>query len=367
MNDDINDIMSSIAALKIDSQLHVKRNTQIKPGMYTKVSCDHNGLITKGDVIDQSDIPMLRINKITGLKSELDSKVNESDVKQIIQDTVGEIPRRSVTAVASGVKINYDKYGYVVSSSELTEDDIPTIGIDKVEGLRNRLSLIDKREVDDQQDDFSTTPGSHTKITYDSKGRVTGGNDLTLDDIPNELLVRLNIIESKLPQLASQVTVSALSNDITQKIDANTKPVNPGSYTKVNVDIKGLVTKGESITIKDLPELHIGDISGLKSELINKANQSDLVELNDTVSSLVSSMNRIGDVTNIKNTLQTKADDSDVRELRTRIDRLDRLMNDIISTIPSELITNQLTQIRAEVNSISARVTTLERKSNIPQ
>lgn len=364
MEESIQDIIKIIKGIKIDNNMKLNSNVPIPPGISCKVAYDSNGIILKGDKLSESDIPVLQIEKVDGLRRILDSKINKSDInnlgirQDIIDNTVGEI-------IATGTKINYDKNGHVVSSSDITVNDIPELPIDHIADLREELDMIKNiKVISDENNEYNVNPGVYCKISFDSKGRVVSGDKLTLDDIPIELINNMNVIESKIPLLASQRSIDALNKLVVNKLDGNPNIV-PGTYTKVTVDTKGLIVSGDHLQIKDLPHIGIDDITGLSNALRNKAEQKDLVTLNDTVSSIVTSLNKIGDVIGIQNTLKTKANDEELKQISSKVNSMQSLIDSLSSKIPNEMILEQLQQIQKEVSSISGRIFVLEKKIGI--
>lgn len=361
---DVQDALKILKGLKIDNQMKLNANMKIPPGISCKVAYDSNGLIIKGDKLIASDIPTIQIDGVEGLRNLLEEKVSKKDLDKLQMNASESISNNKPgRIVGSGTKINYDENGRVVSSAELAEDDIPFISIDRIKHLNEELDIIKNsitpKEV--QKEHTKIDPGTFPKITYDSDGRVLSGSKLSIDDIPMELITRVNQIEGKIPGLASQTTVDSISKILRDKIDGNPK-ITPGTYTKLTIDSKGLVTGGSRITVKDLPEITISDITDLNMILRKKADQEDLIGLNDTVSQVVASLSKIGDITGIQNKLKQKAEDSDVKDIQVKINSLQKLMDTLSMKIPNELILEQLQQIQNELSTISGRVYVLEKK-----
>lgn len=357
----------AIQRVEIDNQSKLKANKSIAPGIATKVAYDSNGLIIKGSHLESSDIPLLQIDSIEGLRSLMDKKLSRDDITDLLLNNSSD-GKKDESIFETGIKVNYNKDGVILSSSELLVDDIPVLPITHIDGLKDEIDIIksgiNPSSVVETAERKSIAPGTYPKITYDSDGRVISGSKLSIDDIPIDLITKINLIESTIPSLVSQRTIDGLHNDIKIKVDAN-QDITPGIYTKIKVDKKGLVVSGENITLKDLPEIKISDIVGLDSAIRNKASQDDLIALNETVSSIVSSMSSIGDLTSIKNDIKCKASSKEVKEIGTKVDSLQNLMDILSTKIPNELIMEQLQLIQNELSSISGRVSVLERKLNM--
>ena len=88
------------------------------------------------------------------------------------------------------------------------------------------------------------TGATKTKITYDNKGLVTKGEDLTASDIPD---------------LSSTY---ATQTQLSTKVSSNSA-ITGATKTKITYDNKGLVTKGEDLTADDIPSLSSAKISSM--------------------------------------------------------------------------------------------------------
>jgi len=79
------------------------------------------------------------------------------------------------------------------------------------------------------------TPGTYTKVTTDSKGRVSSGTTLSASDIPDLDTAKL--------------TSGILSDDRVPNVGT------AGTYTKVTTDGKGRVSSGTTLSASDIPSL----------------------------------------------------------------------------------------------------------------
>lgn len=356
----------AIKRVEIDNQSKLKANVDIAPGIATKVAYDKNGLIIKGTHLDVSDIPVLQIDSIDGLRKILDGKISKEDVNDLNLDHSNDKTKDTVI-VGTGTRINYNEDGMIVSSSELIADDVPILPISHIDGLMDEINSIKSNTTSSPEpvvERNPIVPGTYPKITYDSDGRVVSGSKLSMDDIPIDLIIKINEVEGSIPLMVSQKTIDGINKNLNKKLDENPK-ITPGMYTKVKVDEKGLITSGGNITIKDLPEMNISDIVNLDSAIRSKANQDDLIALSETVSSITNSLSSIGDINAIKHDVSTKASDKEVKEIGTKVSSLQKLMDTLSLKIPNELIMEQLELIQNELSSISGRVSVLEMKLNM--
>lgn len=366
----VNQLTKEINKLMIDKQQFVPLGKTITPGVSPKVAYDSNGMILQGMELDVSDIPQLPITQIIGLKSQLDSIADIADVKKITNDLKKLIVSRSGESVSSATKVNYDANGFVVSGSQLTSDDIPTLPISKIDGLSDIISIINSlsessnnSRISSNTTDNITKSGTFTKVSVDSSGRVTNGDRLTINDLPIDLINRINQLESKIIDTTPIELFNRMNTAITKKIDSNTD-ITPGTYSKLTVDSKGLVVSGDKLTIDDLPNLTMDCIEGLKGELNKTAKYTDIIDLNNSMSQIISSIQSIGDVNQLKTSLHLKADADQVVRLEKEFTQFKKNIAAVEENLPSELILTQLENIASRIDTIEGRLSVLESKIN---
>ena len=357
-----------VNALKIDEQYRLNANTAIAPGTACKVSYDKNGLIVNGSQLESNDIPELEINKIKLLKKLLDEKVSDKDLEKFKVDIMNMINPVVATyneIIGTGIKVNYNKEGKIVSSSELLVEDIPELPIEKINGLSDIIDEMRCQSVSVASDDIDNAikvnAGTYTKVSVDQYGRITYGSKLELNDIPRELVNNINLIQSKLIEFASQVSLDEINKKLINKVDAN-PAITAGTYIKVRVDSKGLVVSGDKkLDINDLPELNISNITGLEKAIRDKADHKDVMALTDTISSLVNSMGNVGEIKGIKNELESKASDERVDRIETKVESINNKLNTLINSMPSDMIFEQLNQIQNELSNLTGRMSSIEK------
>lgn len=112
------------------------------------------------------------------------------------------------------------------------------------------------------------TGATHTKITYDSKGLVTGGANLSASDIPNLTLSKITDVTATASELnvldgitatttelnyVDGVT-SSIQTQLNNKVAANAA-ITAGTGTKITYDAKGLVTSSTTLSASDIPDI----------------------------------------------------------------------------------------------------------------
>lgn len=152
--------------------------------------------------------------------------------------------------------------------------------------------------------------GTATKVTFDSKGLVTGGTNLTPEDIPELSIDKVSGLQAALDLKAADVDVKAIEkametkaddtdieavnaeistirSDLETKVVANSA-ITPGTASKITYDAKGLVTGSEKLTVADLDGgVNVADISDFESTVAKYALAADLNSLGaDTTAKL---------------------------------------------------------------------------------
>lgn len=182
-NDDIGDLDQKITAADTIARAAVVANAPIAPGTHTKITYDSKGLVVEGTDLTPADIPELTSSKITDLGLTI---ANATSGKQ---EQVAIVGGAAMTGkVVSAVTLNGDGKTIEVSMQDIsnlaTKSEVSAVDgkLNTVETTANAAkATADKAVVAND----TITGGTHTKITYDEKGLVTAGADLTVDDIPN--------------------------------------------------------------------------------------------------------------------------------------------------------------------------------------
>ena len=361
LKDQVATINQTVSALKIDAQYWVKSDANINPGIGCKVAYNKDGIIVKSSELEASDIPTISIDQVANLRKELDNKNIHNDFKLNDSDIAGILKHSE--AIGTACKVNYDKHGMIVSSSSLIEEDIPVLSIDHIDGLSDILNELKIRPINSGINEHTSviTPSTGCKISFDQFGHVTNVGKLSLSDIPNELIVHINEIESTLSTMASQKVLNNLNSIVTKKLDANPR-IEPGIYTKVMVDSNGLVIKGKELTISDLPQLSISDIDGLQLELKNKVGIDKFNRLYDDLTIYMNSisMARINDA--IDKAIKNCVGKSDIDDIQHDIKNLKSSIESISERLPSDMISTEITKLHSEMSALSARISALEKQ-----
>ena len=150
---------------------------------------------------------------------------------------------------ATKCKITYDSKGLVTAGANLSASDIPALETSKITGLDTALASKVTANT-------AITAGTGVKISYDSKGLVTDSGSLEASDIPD-----ISATYATQTNLATKVTAN--------------EAITGGTACKITYDTKGLVTKGESLSASDIPSgIAQSKITDLTTDLGNKVTKN---------------------------------------------------------------------------------------------
>lgn len=351
-----------LTALKIDKQMFIPKSERIKPGIAIKVAYNEYGQITGSSSLETVDIPQLAIEKIDGLSEHLKSSVKTSEIEKLKKEIKSYFTRSE--ADITGCKVNVNKNGIVTSVSDLTVEDIPELPINKISGLTNILESLKQSSNSVEMitvNEKIITAGTGCKISFDEYGRVTNSENLSINDLPLELINKIQTIESIIGKTALQSTLDEVIQILSNKVERN-KSIKSGTFTKLTVDEKGLVVKGDKLDKSDLPELTIDDIQSLRSTLNDTVDRSEVNEINKTVSAIISSLNKLGNVTELRSSLDDKVSSKDLREVKKEISEIKELINRTINNSPGSEVNSQIKLIMDDISTIKGRLFVIENK-----
>lgn len=349
IEDKLDTVLKALAAFNIDKQFMIQREEKIKSGVGCKLAYNNDGLIVGSQPLTPTDIPNLPISKINGLEETIEQFITSNQLGEILSriDRL-ETPTRTVK---TGTKINVDSRGLVTDVSDLLEEDIPNLPIEKIIGLREQLDILklSDKSSNNVSEEF-VKPGLGCKVEYDNMGRVLRTHELQEEDIPHTIITRLNNIESVLGSKASTEEVQTLVQELNKKADRlNTKS---GIYHSVQVNSDGLVVNGYPISLDDLPDIPINKVSDLKEVLSNLASHETLVNLQNELATFDSKVNTL------QNQEVRSTSNIDNSEILSKLEELNARINNIIA---DKSVNDEINSIKSEIATIGARLNSINK------
>ncbi len=191
----------------VDGKLNA--NPDIEPGTGTKITYDSKGLVTGSEALTAEDIPQLSTDKITGLATVATTgSYNDLSDKPVIPE--GAVVDSELTP--DGTNAVQGKVIYQALQGKQDAGDYATTE-ELEQGLAGKQPVGNYATVEELNQKVTAnaaiTGGTGTKITYDSKGLVTGSSSLTSDDIPQ-------LSTDKITGLATVATTGSY-NDLSDK------------------------------------------------------------------------------------------------------------------------------------------------------
>ena len=180
---------SAADAAQATANKAVVANTAITGGTKTKITYDAKGLVTGGSDLTAADIPAGLIKNGTNVTVSRDATTGVVTISSA--DTKYTLPTATDT-VLGGVKVdtamsNTSTNPVQNKVANAAIADAKKAGTDAATAAAEAKSAADAAQATANKAvvaNTAITGNTKTKITYDAKGLVTGGSDLTADDIP---------------------------------------------------------------------------------------------------------------------------------------------------------------------------------------
>jgi len=231
-------------------QTKVTKNAAITGATKTKITYDEKGLVTAGADLSEADIPAIHLAKVT----DVTATAEEVNVLDGITASTEELN------ILDGVTADKDEIN-ILDGATLTTDEL-----NYVDGVTAPI----QEQLDDKvAKNTAITAGTATKITYDAKGLVTAGANLSASDIPALDSAKITTMGSyeKAGNAAAITTADSLDTAIGKlefKADAAVvanEAITGATKTKITYDAKGLVTAGADLSEADIPALHLAKVT----------------------------------------------------------------------------------------------------------
>jgi len=185
------------------------------------------------------------------------AKLNTSNIDRSLNVASGNLGiNNAVTGGASTRNgITYNNEGLITSTAALVASDIPEATVSAVGGVSvpsaggltvNNLGAISINN--------TITGATRSGITFSNKGLITGTVPLVASDLPVATTTAVGAVS--IPTTSTPLTVSNAG-----VISIANSGVAAGSYTKVTVSTKGIVTAGTTLAATDIPDLATSKIT----------------------------------------------------------------------------------------------------------
>lgn len=196
-------------------------------------------------------------------------------LNQATSDALGGVIVGSNISVSSGTISVADASTSAKGVIEIATDTEASTGTDTTRAI-NAKQLATKVTAN-----TAITGATKCKITYDSKGLVTAGADLSASDIPNLSLSKITDVTATAAEVnvLDGITASTAELNILDGVTASTTELNyvdgvtsaiqtqidnkvtknanitAGTACKITYDAKGLVTSGTTLSASDIPDI----------------------------------------------------------------------------------------------------------------
>ena len=240
-----NAITKQSDGLHVDISGKVTKNNDITGATKCKITYDSKGLVTAGADLVASDIPNLSLSKITDVTATA-AEVNVLD---------------GITASTTELNI---LDGVTASASELNILDGATLDTTELNYLDGVTSSVQTQLDNKVTKNTDITGATKCKITYDSKGLVTAGADITLSDVTDitASTSEVNVLDG--------ITASTAELNILDGVTASTAELNyvdgvtSNIQTQLNNKQATITGAASSVTDSDLTALRllISDANG---------------------------------------------------------------------------------------------------------
>ena len=211
--------------------------------------------------IANSAVTDVKISAVSGTKitdgTITAAKLNTSNIDRSLNVASGNLGiNNAVTGGASSRNgITYNNEGLITSTAALVASDIPEATTSAVGGVSvptaggltvNNLGAISINN--------TITGTTRSGITFSNKGLITGSVPLVASDLPVATTTAVGAMS--VPTTSTPLTVSGAG-----VLSIANSGVAAGSYTKVTVSTKGIVTAGTTLAASDIPDLATSKIT----------------------------------------------------------------------------------------------------------
>ena len=215
-------------------------------------SVDTNALVD-GNVTD-----IKLANGIDGAKLSNDTvtaaKIPSASLDRGLDKTTGSIGHTNEITAGTRSGISFDAQGHITGTAALVADDMPLATTTDVGAVSvaadSGLSVSGAGAISITN---TVTGGTTSGITFDGNGLITATTELIASDLPEATASAIGAV--------SVPAAGGLEVDVDGAISIADSVVTPGTYPKVTVNAKGIVTTGDTLAAADIPALDASKIT----------------------------------------------------------------------------------------------------------
>lgn len=288
-------------------------NSGVTAGTYTKTTVDAKGRVTGGANLVEADVPTLSITKTNGLQSALDGKLatgaNAVSASKLANARTlnfngdvagsGSFDGTADLTINLQVQDNSHNHSAILSSDarapKPSDVSVTGTGAGRIAPFFGTAGGLNTGTADDDYQDLllldtwsDTTGGGMNLLAFDKSemkiAHFQAGKTATTWGAPRYLAYVDQLTSGSSASAAKWTTprtlaltgdgTASLSVDGSQNVSAAltlaNSGVTAGTYPKVTVNAKGLVTGGAALVEADVPTLSIAKTSGLQTALDGK-------------------------------------------------------------------------------------------------
>lgn len=226
-------------------------STQIGPSAVGSSELASNACTT-AKIADANVTDIKIASGIDGSKLSADTvtaaKIPAASLDRGIDKTSGSIGHTNSVSAGTANGITFDAQGHITGTSAITSAELPIATSTTLGGVKIPLgSGLSVNVSGDLTITNSLSAGTISGITFDSNGLITGTTGLVGSDLP--------VATTSTVGAVSVPASGSLEVNGTGQISVSASGVAAGTYPKVTVNAKGLVTSGSSLIAADIPDL----------------------------------------------------------------------------------------------------------------
>jgi len=182
------------------------------------------------------------------------AKIPSASLDRGLDKTTGSIGHTNEITAGTRSGISFDAQGHITSTAALIASDMPlatTTDVGAVSvAVDSGLSISGAGAISITN---TLTGGTTSGITFDDNGLITATAELAASDLPEATAAAIGAV--------SVPAVGGLEVDVDGAISIADSGITAGTYPKVTVNAKGIVTTGDTLVAADIPALNASKIT----------------------------------------------------------------------------------------------------------